>query len=58
MNHILRCPSCKSYGLSEQCSCGGTRVKPKPPKYSPEDKYGVYRRKVKEIKEEESQPGV
>jgi H/ACA ribonucleoprotein complex subunit 3 len=48
MMHLLKCPDCKSYGLSEKCSCGGTRAKPKPPKYSPEDKYGDYRRKYKE----------
>ena len=48
MLHILKCPNCKSYGLKEKCSCGATRAKPKPPKYSPEDKYGEYRRKFKE----------
>jgi H/ACA ribonucleoprotein complex subunit 3 len=48
MMHILKCPDCESYGLSEKCSCGGRRYKPKPPKYSPEDKYGDYRRKYKE----------
>jgi H/ACA ribonucleoprotein complex subunit 3 len=45
---ILRCPSCFSYGLSIDCSCGSKRVFPKPPKYSPEDKYGEYRRIAKE----------
>ena len=29
------------------CKCGGEAVSPKPPKYSPEDKYGAYRRKIK-----------
>jgi H/ACA ribonucleoprotein complex subunit 3 len=48
MLHLLKCPNCKSYGLREKCSCGATRAKPKPPKYSPEDKYGEYRRKFKE----------
>ncbi len=47
--NILKCPSCGSYGLSEQCPCGGTRISPKPPKWSPEDKYGAYRRKYKEL---------
>ncbi|MFH1506025.1 MAG: nucleolar RNA-binding Nop10p family protein [archaeon] len=46
--HILKCPKCGSYGLSEGCSCGSKRVVPKPPKYSPEDKYGKYRRLYKE----------
>lgn len=48
MFHILKCSKCKSYGLGVKCGCGGTRSKPKPPKYSPEDKYGEYRRKYKE----------
>ncbi|HHE36907.1 MAG TPA: ribosome biogenesis protein [Candidatus Woesearchaeota archaeon] len=45
--HILKCPKCSSYGLKEKCSCGGIRLRPKPPKYSPEDKYAEYRRKYK-----------
>jgi H/ACA ribonucleoprotein complex subunit 3 len=48
MEHILKCESCNSYGLSNKCSCGAKRIVPKPPKYSPEDKYGAYRRKYKE----------
>jgi len=49
---ILKCPSCKSYSLSEACSCGRKRVSPKPAKYSPEDKYGKYRRMAKEQEEQ------
>jgi len=52
MLHILKCRECGSYGLKEKCSCGATRVKPKPPKYSPEDKYGKYRREYKEEQKE------
>ncbi len=48
MMHILKCPKCNSYGLTEKCGCGSKRVRPKPPKYSPEDKYAEYRRKWKE----------
>ncbi len=59
MLHILRCSECHSYGLSEKCSCGGTRAKPKPPKYSPEDNYADYRRKYKEEhKESKERPAV
>ncbi len=47
MSHILKCLKCQSYGLGDKCSCSGKRVNPKPPKYSPEDKYGSYRRKAK-----------
>ncbi len=45
--HILKCPSCGSYGLSEICSCGEKRLSPKPARFSPEDKYGSYRRAAK-----------
>ncbi len=48
MFHILKCSKCGKYGLEPKCGCGGMRSKPKPPKYSPEDKYGDYRRKYKE----------
>ncbi len=47
-HHLLKCTGCGSYGLDEACRCGSLRVSPKPPKYSPEDKYGAYRRKYKE----------
>ncbi|MGV8141157.1 MAG: nucleolar RNA-binding Nop10p family protein [Candidatus Woesearchaeota archaeon] len=52
MKHILKCPNCGSYGLKELCSCGHARLEPKPPKYSPEDKYGHYRREAKKFLEE------
>lgn len=48
MKHILRCKSCLSYTIKEECpKCGQKTVRPIPPKYSPVDKYGKYRRKVK-----------
>ena len=47
MKHILKCTHCGSYGLQELCNCGHSRIEPKPPRYSPEDKYGAYRRKAK-----------
>lgn len=52
MRHILKCPECKSYGISEECSCGSKRIEPKPPKYSSEDKYAKYRREAKRIIED------
>ena len=33
--------------MNEKCSCGGTAVTTRPAKYSPEDKYGKYRRIAK-----------
>ncbi|MBU0758630.1 MAG: RNA-protein complex protein Nop10 [Nanoarchaeota archaeon] len=47
MKHILKCPQCGNYSLRTACKCGGEAVSPQPPKYSPEDKYGKYRREVK-----------
>jgi H/ACA ribonucleoprotein complex subunit 3 len=54
MKHILKCPKCSSYGLSENCSCGHIRIDYKPAKYSPEDKYGKYRREAKKIENEKN----
>ena len=48
MKHMLKCEKCGKYTFKEKCSCGGTAKEPKPPKYSPEDRYGEYRRKAKE----------
>jgi len=48
MNHILRCSVCGKYTMKEE-HCGKKTLNPKPPKYSPEDKYGMYRRKAKGI---------
>ena len=48
MKHILRCKDCMSYTLKDKCpKCGGEALKPMPAKYSPLDKYGGYRRRVK-----------
>ena len=47
MKHILKCKKCGEYGLRENCLCGGKKVSPAPPKYSPDDKYGKYRREYK-----------
>ena len=49
MKHILKCTSCGNYALKEKCDCKGLALNPKPPKYSPEDKYSSYRRKAKEL---------
>jgi len=46
--HILKCSECGKYSMKDTCECGGKTVTPRPPKYSPEDKFGKYRRKAKE----------
>jgi len=49
MDRLLKCPSCGAYGIKPECTCGSIRVSPLPPKYSPEDRYGQYRRRAKEL---------
>tara|TARA_Y100000310_G_C20608910_1_gene776975 strand:- start:880 stop:1050 length:171 start_codon:yes stop_codon:yes gene_type:complete len=46
MKHILKCSKCGKYTLKDKC-CGVKTLSPKPPKFSPEDKYGAYRREEK-----------
>ena len=43
-----KCRACGRYTLQEACpACGGPAGNPMPPRYSPEDRYGAYRRKLK-----------
>ena len=47
-SHIMKCPVCEKYTLQETCSsCRHPTLRPLPPKFSLEDKYGKYRREVK-----------
>ncbi|MBI4017728.1 MAG: RNA-protein complex protein Nop10 [Candidatus Aenigmarchaeota archaeon] len=50
---MRRCASCQRYTFDATChSCGSATRDPKPPKFSPEDRYGRYRRMAKaKIKE-------
>jgi H/ACA ribonucleoprotein complex subunit 3 len=42
---MRKCPSCEIYTFKEFCpECNGKSVNPNPPPFSPEDKYGKYRR--------------
>ncbi|MHA1926705.1 MAG: RNA-protein complex protein Nop10 [Candidatus Thorarchaeota archaeon] len=49
MARLFKCTECDQYTLEEEkCPvCGGSVVSPQPPKYSPQDRYGEYRRKAK-----------
>ncbi len=49
MGMALRlCPVCDDYTLEDACSrCGGTTERAGPARYSPEDRYGRYRRALK-----------
>ncbi len=45
---IRYCKNCRLYSLEERCrKCGAETVTPHPPKFSPQDPYGKYRRKLK-----------
>ncbi|MFH0859728.1 MAG: RNA-protein complex protein Nop10 [Candidatus Altiarchaeota archaeon] len=47
MNNMLKCEKCGEYTLKSACPKCGARAKTVvPPKYSPEDKYGEYRRRM------------
>lgn len=42
---IRRCPTCRTYTLKPACpKCGAATLTPHPARYSPEDRYGRYRR--------------
>jgi len=48
MRHIYKCKNCKIYTTNIKCpKCGIETTLSIPPKYSPDDKYASYRRKVK-----------
>ncbi len=46
MKEILKCVKCGAYTMEEE-HCGVQSVTPKPARWSPEDKYGKYRREAK-----------
>ncbi|NOZ81676.1 MAG: RNA-protein complex protein Nop10 [Candidatus Micrarchaeota archaeon] len=48
---IRKCERCKRYTLREKCRCGLITVSPHPPKFSPEDRWGEWRRKAKKLVE-------
>ncbi|HHT75638.1 MAG: RNA-protein complex protein Nop10 [Methanomassiliicoccaceae archaeon] len=49
---LRKCPKCIRYTLLEQCGICGTRTNvPIPPRYSPEDRYGEYRRRLRKESE-------
>ncbi|MEA4977450.1 MAG: RNA-protein complex protein Nop10 [Methanomassiliicoccaceae archaeon] len=53
---MKRCSACGRYSFKEDCpACGKHTSSPIPPKYSPEDRYGAYRRKA--IEEEYGENG-
>ncbi|RME54705.1 ribosome biogenesis protein [Candidatus Woesearchaeota archaeon] len=48
-NHIYYCNKCKEFSMEKICpKCKSVTLSVKPAKYSPEDKWGKYRRMAKE----------
>jgi H/ACA ribonucleoprotein complex subunit 3 len=46
--HIRRCPADRTYTLSYVCpACGGETGPAHPARFSPEDRYGEYRRRAR-----------
>jgi len=45
---MRKCPSCGEYTLKDKCPYCGTKTRSvAPPRYSPEDRHGKYRRILK-----------
>lgn len=45
---LRRCTKCWAYTFGDRCPyCGGETRTPHPPRFSPEDKFGRYRRMYK-----------
>lgn len=47
MKHIFKCGNCNRHTMKEMCICGSRALLSIPLKYSPDDKFGSYRRKAK-----------
>ncbi|NOQ37476.1 RNA-protein complex protein Nop10 [archaeon] len=48
MSSILFCRACRRYTMESKCPiCSEKTVDPTPPRFSPQDKYGSYRREMK-----------
>lgn len=51
---MRKCPSCRAYTL--RARCGKCRVETRsvgPPRFSPQDRYGAYRRRMKKEMEKD-----
>ncbi|WP_202318436.1 RNA-protein complex protein Nop10 [Archaeoglobus neptunius] len=48
---MRKCPNCRRYTLKETCpKCGAQTYMPIPPRFSIEDPYGKYRRRLRREK--------
>lgn len=53
MKKLLFCAGCSAYTMKEVHSCGSRTATREPAKWSPEDKYGKYRREARRKELEE-----
>jgi H/ACA ribonucleoprotein complex subunit 3 len=54
MSSLLYCKKCKAYTLDKICSkCKEKTISKNPPRFSPQDRYGEYRRKLKKLQKGE-----
>ncbi|HIH96263.1 MAG TPA: RNA-protein complex protein Nop10 [Thermoplasmata archaeon] len=50
MRQLKRCPKCREYTLKVTCpKCKVRTEQAAPPKFSPEDRWGKYRRKLEQM---------
>jgi H/ACA ribonucleoprotein complex subunit 3 len=48
MSNLLYCKKCKEYTLNDICKkCNEKTISKYPPRFSPQDRYGNYRRELK-----------
>ena len=54
-NNMAKCMECGTYTFNDICpKCNGKAVSPHPPRFSPEDRYGKYRRRLQKLTSEEA----
>jgi H/ACA ribonucleoprotein complex subunit 3 len=46
---LRKCQDCGRYTLKDICLCGSKTIVPQPPRFSPQDRFGEYRRKAKNL---------
>lgn len=53
MTNLFYCKECNIYTLQKNCkNCKNKTIIKQPPRYSPQDRYGEYRRKLKKLNSE------
>ncbi len=59
MRTLLRkCERCGRYTMKDICFCGNETSVPVPPRFSPQDRFGSYRRRLKRIDMRDSKESI